>query len=104
MHQKIHLVQLEWYCSKLRQLFTIFQASDRRADAIEVDVGMTRDGVPILLHDDYVDRTTDGHGRILDFDYAQARKLNAAANHPHKSALVNIYNSSIHITHIKFNS
>ncbi|MBI5082455.1 MAG: hypothetical protein HZB17_14315 [Chloroflexi bacterium] len=32
------------------------------ADAVELDVDMTRDGVPIVIHDDTVDRTTDGHG------------------------------------------
>ena len=33
-------------------------------DAIEVDVRLTADGVPILLHDPTLERTTDGRGPV----------------------------------------
>ena len=45
------------------------------ADAIEVDVRCTRDGVPVLLHDGTVDRTTSGEGRITALSLRQARRL-----------------------------
>ncbi len=45
------------------------------ADAIEVDVRCTRDGVPVLLHDGTVDRTTSGEGRITALSLRQARNL-----------------------------
>ena len=45
------------------------------ADAIEVDVHCTRDGTPVLLHDDTVDRTTDGQGEIAALSLRQVRRL-----------------------------
>lgn len=38
---------------------------------IECDIQMTRDSVLILMHDDRLDRTTDGNGSIAEIDYAQ---------------------------------
>jgi glycerophosphoryl diester phosphodiesterase len=44
---------------------------------VEVDVMLTRDGVPILMHDETLDRTTSGRGRIEDLDYADIQGLDA---------------------------
>lgn len=49
-------------------------------DAIELDVHMSRDGHAIVFHDYTVDKLTDGHGNILDLDFAYLRSLNAAAH------------------------
>ncbi len=46
---------------------------------VEVDVKITRDGVPILMHDDDVDRTSDGHGLVADMDFADIRRLDAGS-------------------------
>ena len=40
-------------------------ALDRGADAVEIDVRLTRDGVPVLLHDETLERLW-GHDRPLD--------------------------------------
>lgn len=45
------------------------------ADAVEVDVRRTRDGVLVLMHDDRVDRTTNGTGVVADMTAAQVRAL-----------------------------
>lgn len=37
--------------------------------AIEVDVGITRDGVLVLMHDDSLDRTTNGSGLLSALAY-----------------------------------
>ena len=50
------------------------------ADMIETDVRMTLDGELILMHDETVNRTTDGTGRVCDRTLAQIRQLNAAVN------------------------
>lgn len=42
---------------------------------VEVDVRTSRDGVPVLMHDSTVDRTTDGQGRVHDLSYGQLQKL-----------------------------
>ena len=48
-------------------------------DAIEVDVHATSDGVPVLMHDDTVDRTTDGQGDIREMTFEAVRALDAGA-------------------------
>lgn len=49
------------------------------ADFFECDLQFTKDGVPVILHDDTVDRTTNGAGRIRDLLFREVRQLNAAA-------------------------
>jgi glycerophosphoryl diester phosphodiesterase len=49
------------------------------ADAIEIDVHCTSDGVPVLIHDETVDRTTDGTGSIHEMPLESARSLDAGA-------------------------
>jgi len=48
-------------------------------DIIETDVQHTRDGVLVIMHDQTVDRTTNGHGRVDDLTWAQLRKLRLRA-------------------------
>lgn len=48
---------------------------------IELDVQMTKDGELVIIHDESVDRTTDGTGWVRDFTLADLRKLNAAKLH-----------------------
>ena len=36
------------------------------ADIVEIDIAVTRDGTPVLMHDRTVDRTTTGKGRVED--------------------------------------
>lgn len=46
-----------------------------RAAIVEVDVGKTKDGKFILMHDDTVDRTTTGTGRVSDLTLAEIEGL-----------------------------
>lgn len=43
----------------------------------ETDLRITSDGELVLIHDETVDRTTDGHGLIRNMSYAELRKLSA---------------------------
>lgn len=54
-----------------------FELGFAHARWLETDVQPTVDGVPVLLHDDDVDRTTDGHGPVRQTSYAGLRKLDA---------------------------
>jgi glycerophosphoryl diester phosphodiesterase len=56
------------------------QAVAAGADAIEFDVRITADGVPVVHHDPTVDRTTDGRGELARLTFAQLRELDAGAN------------------------
>lgn len=51
-------------------------------DAIELDVQMSRDGHPIVFHDQAVERLTQGRGHILDLDLQELQELDAAAHFP----------------------
>jgi glycerophosphoryl diester phosphodiesterase len=46
---------------------------------IETDVQMTKDGVLVLIHDEYVNRTTDGTGLVKDYTFAELSKLDAGS-------------------------
>lgn len=55
--------------------------------AAEFDVAPTKDGVWILMHDDTVDRMTDGEGKVSDFTYVEISELkfdkgNGIENYP----------------------
>jgi glycerophosphoryl diester phosphodiesterase len=62
------------------------------AAILESDVHLTRDGVPVLIHDDVVDRITDGSGRVAEFALDPLRRLDAGyrftpdggRSHPHR--------------------
>jgi glycerophosphoryl diester phosphodiesterase len=48
-------------------------------DAIEADVHLTRDGQLVMLHDELVDRTTDGHGAVAGMTLAEVSALDAGS-------------------------
>ncbi|CAN7631782.1 glycerophosphodiester phosphodiesterase family protein [Pararhizobium sp. LjRoot255] len=53
------------------------------ATTVEIDVVLTADGEPIVLHDLTVDRTTNGHGFAADLSLEQIRRLDAGGRfHP----------------------
>lgn len=53
----------------------------RGAKCVEFDVSLTSDGMAVVLHDDTVDRTSDGTGQIDRMTWEQAQKLDFAAKH-----------------------
>jgi glycerophosphoryl diester phosphodiesterase len=55
------------------------QALDLGAKAIEFDVQLTRDLVPVVIHDETLERTTDGTGRVEDRTLAELLRLDAGA-------------------------
>ena len=44
------------------------KAIEYKADGIETDVQLSKDGVPIIIHDETLDRTTNGHGFVNDYN------------------------------------
>ncbi|WP_394217779.1 glycerophosphodiester phosphodiesterase [Halobacillus trueperi] len=49
------------------------------ADGIETDVQLTKDQIPVLIHDENLRRTTNGTGFVQDYTYAQLRLLDAGS-------------------------
>ncbi len=54
-------------------------ARQQGADGIELDVTVCRDKVPVVIHDDTVDRTTNGHGRVAEMTVLELKQLNAGS-------------------------
>ncbi len=46
-------------------------------DAIEVDLRGTQDGEVVILHDETLDRTTDGKGKVTDYTLRDLKQLDA---------------------------
>jgi glycerophosphoryl diester phosphodiesterase len=55
------------------------KALDLGADMIEFDVQLTRDETAIVFHDDTLDRTTNGSGKVADTDFATIARLDAGS-------------------------
>jgi glycerophosphoryl diester phosphodiesterase len=49
------------------------------ADGIELDVQLSADGVPVVIHDFTVDDTTDGSGKVARMTLAQLEQLDAGS-------------------------
>jgi glycerophosphoryl diester phosphodiesterase len=52
-------------------------AIESGADAIEIDLRGTKDGEIVIMHDESVDRTTDGRGSVSDLTFAELKMLDA---------------------------
>jgi glycerophosphoryl diester phosphodiesterase len=51
-------------------------AADMGAGGVELDVQMTRDGALVVIHDETVDRVSNGSGAVRDFTLAELKRLN----------------------------
>ena len=55
------------------------QAVAKGADALEFDLHLSKDGVPVLMHDPTLDRTTDARGAVRDRTVAELQQADAGA-------------------------
>ena len=58
------------------------RALDLGVAAVELDVQLTRDGRLAVIHDETLDRTTNGRGLVKDFTLAELQKLDAGQGEP----------------------
>lgn len=58
-------------------LHAFLRAGALGVDVIETDVRRTSDGEVVVIHDDLVDRTTDGRGRVGALTLAELKRLDA---------------------------
>ncbi len=68
-HRGSHLVKPE------NTLAAIEEAIKAGADYVEIDLRTTKDGQIVLCHDETVDRTTNGKGRVQDLNWEEVSKL-----------------------------
>lgn len=57
-------------------------AAELGAHGVEFDVRLSADGNIVIMHDDTVDRTTNGSGRVSEFSVAALRELDAGMGQP----------------------
>jgi glycerophosphoryl diester phosphodiesterase len=58
-------------------LAAIGKAAELGADAVELDVHISADGVPVIIHDANLSRTTNGTGPVSQYNLSQLKKLDA---------------------------
>ena len=57
-----------------------FEAAIRaNTDMIELDVSLTRDRIPVVIHDNTLDRTTNGSGPVSEHTLAELKELDAGS-------------------------
>lgn len=60
-------------------LLALREASKLNVDGIEVDARVTKDGIVVLMHDETVDRTTNGSGKVEELTLEQIKSLDAGS-------------------------
>jgi len=58
--------------------FGFDRSAEAGVDALDMDVQMSSDGVLVVQHDDTVDRTTEGTGKVASMTYEELNALDAA--------------------------
>ena len=54
-------------------------AIEMRAEMIELDVAFSKDGVPVVIHDETLDRTTSGKGLVVNHTLAELKKMDTGS-------------------------
>lgn len=57
-------------------------AVEHGAEGVEFDVHLTKDGVPIVMHDEQINRTTNGSGYIKDYILSEIRNFHLKNGEP----------------------
>lgn len=57
-------------------------AATHGAEGVEFDVHLTKDKVPVVMHDEEIDRTTEGSGYIKDYTLSEIRKFHLKNGEP----------------------
>ncbi|MDC7126080.1 MAG: glycerophosphodiester phosphodiesterase family protein, partial [Spirochaetales bacterium] len=52
------------------------KAADLKADGLEIDIHNTKDGRLVVIHDDTIDRTSNGSGVVADYEFDELQKFN----------------------------
>lgn len=53
------------------------KAIELGVDGFEFDIQLSKDGVPVVIHDETLERTTNGKGLVNDFTWEELQKLSA---------------------------
>lgn len=70
----------DWIYAPENSIASLQHDIDWGVEIIETDVRATRDGHVVIMHDPTLDRTTYGHGRIVDVTLDEIKKLSLKSN------------------------
>lgn len=71
----------DWRNAPENSLQAFQNCIDMGVDMIELDLHMSKDSVLFLMHDETVNRTTNGRGKVSDLTAAELKKLRLRAGH-----------------------
>ena len=74
-HVMIFAHRGNWRNSAENSILAFQDCINEGLDGIEVDLQMTKDSVLIIMHDETLDRTTTGSGKVSDYTIDELRKL-----------------------------
>jgi len=58
------------------------KAVDMHADGVELDIQLTKDGQMVVVHDEQIDRMSNGHGWVKDYTLRELKAFNFNRTHP----------------------
>ena len=77
-----------------------FQFAHRQKAAwVEFDVQLSKDNIPVIIHDETVDRTTDGKGLVKELTFAQLRQL-ALIEHGYRTHIPSLSQTLDYLTSV----
>ena len=56
--------------------------AEQGADGVELDVQLSKDGQLVVIHDETIDRVSDGHGYVRDYSLEELKKFVFNKTHP----------------------
>ena len=65
----------DWRNALENSVQAIQRAADMGVDIVEIDVRLTKDSIPVLMHDSTIDRTTTGKGKVGDWTLEELKNL-----------------------------
>ena len=66
------------------------KAVDLGADGVELDIQLTKDDPIVVIHDEMIDRTSDGKGWVKDYTLEELRAFNYNRTKPEYSMLISL--------------
>lgn len=75
------------------------RAVELGVEGMELDVHLSADGVPVVIHDETVDRTTNGSGAVADMTVEELQKLDAGNGEkiPTLGEVLDLVGDSLHV-------
>jgi glycerophosphoryl diester phosphodiesterase len=65
----------DWRIAPENSMNALLSCIEQKFDMMELDVKMTKDSVLIVMHDQTIDRTTNGKGKVSDYTFEEIKKF-----------------------------